>query len=40
LTLTLQVVLAFAPRLPGLHESEETSTELARPTVVLAELPL
>jgi len=38
--LTVQVLLAFGPRLAGLQESDETSTELARPTVVFAEAPL
>jgi hypothetical protein len=38
--LTVQVLVAFGPRLVGLQESEETSTELASPTVVFAELPL
>ena len=40
LTLTVQVLPAFGPRLAGLQESEETSTEPARPTVVFAEAPL
>jgi hypothetical protein len=39
-SLTVQVLLAFAPRLVGLQESEETSTELASSTVVFIELPL
>ena len=39
-TLTVHVLLVFGPRLVGLHESEETSTELASPRVVFAELPL
>jgi hypothetical protein len=39
-TLTVQVLLAFGPRLAGKQESEETSSELASPTVVFAELPL
>jgi hypothetical protein len=38
--LTVQVLLASGPRLAGLQESEETSTELASPIVVFAELPL
>jgi len=38
--LTVQVLLAFAPRLAGLQESEETSVELASPIVAFAELPL
>ena len=39
-TLRVHVLLAFGPRLAGLQESDETSTELASPTVVFAELPL
>ena len=39
-TLRLQVLLAFDPRLAGLQESEETSTELTSPTEVFADLPL
>ena len=39
-TFTVQVLLAFGPRLVGLQESEERSTELASPTVVFIELPL
>jgi len=37
---TVQVVEEFGPRLLGLQASEETSTEAARLTLVLAELPL
>jgi len=39
-TLTVQVLVAFGPRLAGLQESEETSTELASTIVAFAELPL
>ena len=39
-TLTVQALEAFGPRLVGLQESDETSTELPSPTVVFAELPL
>jgi hypothetical protein len=38
--LTAQVLLASGPRVVGLQESEETSTELASAIVVFAELPL
>jgi hypothetical protein len=38
--LTVQVLAAFGPRMVGLHSSEEIRTEVARPTVVFAELPL
>jgi len=37
---TVQVVEEFGPRLLGLQASEETNTEAARLTLVLAELPL
>ena len=37
---TVQVPEEFGPRLLGLQASEETSTEAARLTLVLAELPL
>jgi len=37
---TVQVVEAFGPTLEGLQASEETSTDAARLTLVLAELPL
>jgi len=37
---TVQVVEALGPTLLGLQASEETSTEAARLTLVLAELPL
>jgi len=37
---TVQVVEEFGPRLLGLQASEETSTEAARLTLVLAELAL
>jgi hypothetical protein len=36
----MHVVEAFAPRLAGLHESEETSTGATRLTLELAELLL
>jgi hypothetical protein len=39
-TLRVQVPLAFDPRLVGLQESDETSTELTSPTEVFADLPL
>ncbi len=39
-TLMEQVAEAFGPRLAGLQESEETSTELASTIVAFAELPL
>jgi hypothetical protein len=34
------VLLAFGPRLAGLHESEDTTTGLASAIVAFAELPL
>ena len=37
---TVQVLVPLAPRLLGLHESDDTSTGAVRLTVVLAELPL
>ena len=37
---TLHVLDEFGPRLAGLHESEETSTEAARLIAAVAELPL
>lgn len=39
-TLTVQALDEFGPRLVGLQESEETSTELASVKVVFTELPL
>jgi hypothetical protein len=36
----VQVLEAFAPRLAGVHASEETNTGAARLTVVLAEVLL
>jgi hypothetical protein len=39
-SVTVQVLEELAPRLAGLHVSDETSTEPVRLTVVLAELPL
>jgi hypothetical protein len=36
----LHVLDEFGPRLAGLHESEETSTEAARLIAAVAELPL
>ena len=40
LSVTVQVLDAFGPRLLGLHASDETSVEAVRLTVALAELPL
>jgi hypothetical protein len=40
LTVTVQVLEAFGPRLVGLHASEETTTDGDRVMVALAELPL
>ena len=37
---TVQVLEEFCPRLPGLHDSVDTSTGASRFTVVLAELLL
>jgi len=37
---TVHVVDALDPRLAGVHNTDETRTEAARFTVVLAELPL
>jgi len=39
-SVTVQVLDEFDPRLVGLHDSAETSTGATRLTVVLAELPL
>jgi len=39
-SVTVQVLEAFCPRLVGLHASDETSTEAVRLMLVLAELPL
>jgi hypothetical protein len=36
----VHVLDEFGPRLAGLHESEETSTDAARLTAAVAELPL
>ena len=40
LSVTVQVLEAFGPRLVGLHASEETTTDGDRVMVALAELPL
>ena len=37
---TVQVLEAFGPRLVGLQANDETSTDAARVTAALAELPL
>jgi hypothetical protein len=37
---TVQVLEAFGPRLPGLQDSVETDIGASRPTVVLTELLL
>lgn len=38
--MTVQAPAAFGPRIVGLHDSEETRTDVARVMVVFAELPL
>jgi hypothetical protein len=40
LSVTVQVLEAFCPRLAGLHESDDTRTEADKPIVALAELLL
>jgi hypothetical protein len=40
LSVTVQVLEAFGPRLVGLHASEETTTDGDRVMVAVAELPL
>ena len=40
MSVTVQALVAFAPRLVGLHPKEDTSTDATNPIVACAELAL